>query len=82
MTPAAQILAMLAAIERQNQRILAALAQLSGLQATPDFEGIPADEARLIALAGVDRAAAIAESRRRCKESGKKKTPSSRGARA
>lgn len=81
MTQEAVILARLAAIEQQNQQVLALLAKLAGIQPAPMFEGLPEGEAALIALARVDRAAAIAEAKRRFRESGKKK-PSSREVRA
>lgn len=73
MTSEAIILSRLAAIEQQNQQMLALLAKLAGIQAQPILAGLQKEEAKLIALARVDRAAAIAESKRRCRESGRKK---------
>ena len=81
MSTTASILARLAAIEQQNQQVLALLAKLAGIQAQPVLAGLPEDEANLIALARVDRSAAIAEAKRRFNESGKKK-PSRREVRA
>ena len=81
MSSESSILARLAAIEQQNQQVIALLAKLTGTQVQPILAGLPKDEANLIALARVDRAAAIAESKRRFNESGKKK-PSNREARA
>lgn len=77
----ASILARLAAIEQQNQQVLIILAKLAGIHTPQVLEGLPPAEAQLIALAKVDRAGAIAESKRRFLASGKKK-PSRGGVRA
>jgi len=66
------ILARLAAIEQQNQQVLVLLAKLAGIQAPQVLAGLPKDEAELIALARVNRSAAIEESKRRFKASAKK----------
>lgn len=68
----AEILARLSNLEQQNQQVLMLLAKLAGTQAPQILAGLPKDEVQLIALAGVDRAAAIAESKRRCRESSTK----------
>lgn len=73
MTSETTILIRLDAIEQQNQRILNLLGKLAGVSPGPSLEGLPPDVAELIALARVDRAASIAEAKRRFKEGGKKK---------
>lgn len=67
-----EILARLSNLEQQNQQVLMLLAKLAGIQAPQILAGLPKDEVQLIALARVDRSAAIAESKRRCRESSKK----------
>lgn len=73
MSTEASILSRLAAIEQQNQQVLMLLAKLAGIQAPQVLAGLPPAEAQLIALARVDRPAAIAEAKRRFRESGRKK---------
>lgn len=68
-----EVIARLDTIERQNQQILDMLSKLTGSQVQPVYEVMPDDVASLIALARVDRAASIAEAKRRAKESMRKK---------